>query len=271
MSGNRDSAEWRAPDTREKTRAAPSRELLYDSPTENFRELLLAHSDFQVRLASSRGRRNKSSMLVNRMYSWRGYKGTARIDEPSNPNLITLQACREDKVFGTLCLGLDSEAGLAADDLYRAEIDVYRNAGKRVCEITRLAIDFEHGSKDVFGALFHLAYIYGGLLRGATDVFIEVNPRHVVFYKRMLNFQEAGPCRLCERVNAPAVLLHLEASYMAEQIALYGGHQSGAKRSLYPYFFSKQEQAGLARRLAVLSPWDAEMPARAGTSGKSQP
>lgn len=270
MSGNGDSSESEAVDGREQARAEPSRELLLDRPAEDFSELLLEHSDFQVRLASSRGRRNKSSMLINRMYSWRGYKPTARPDEPSNPNLITLQACREDKVFGTLCLSLDSDAGLAADALYHAEIDEYRQAGKRVCEITRLAIDFEHGSKDVFGALFHLAYIYGGLLRGATDVFIEVNPRHVVFYKRMLNFHEAGPCRICERVNARAVLLHLEACYMAEQIALHGGHQSGAKRSLYPYFFSSQEQKGLARRLAVLSPWDARVFERSGASGKTR-
>lgn len=219
-------------------------------------EVLLEHSDFQVRLASSRGRRSKSSVLVNRMYSWRGYKGSSEAAEPFNPNLITLQACRDDAVFGTLSLRLDSAAGLAADGLYKDELDAYRAAGAKICEITRLAIDFEHGSKDVFGSLFHLAYIYGGLLRGATDVFIEVNPRHVVFYRRMLNFRESGPCRICERVNAPAVLLHLEASYMAEQIALHGGHRGNSKRSLYPYFFPRLEQDGLARRLAALSPWD---------------
>jgi hypothetical protein len=192
-------------------------------------------------------------MLVNRMYSWRGYARIKRNKAASNVNQITLQACREEAVFGTLSLSFDSDAGLAADALYRSEIDAYRRAGAKVCEITQLAIDPEHGSKDVLGALFHLAYIFGGLLRGATDVFIEVNPRHVLFYKRMLNFSEAGPCKICERVNAPAVLLHLDAAHVAKQIALYGGQKAGTKRSLYPYFFSPQEEEGLAGRIATLS------------------
>lgn len=217
------------------------------------KEILLEHRDFQVRLASTRGRRSKSSMLVNRMYSWRGYKQLTQDETSLGANQITLQACRKETVFGTLSLCFDSDSGLAADALYRAEVDAYRLTGAKVCEITRLAIDPEHGSKDVLGALFHLAYIFGGVLRGATDVFIEVNPRHVAFYRRMLNFSQAGSCRICERVNAPAVLLHLEAAYVAKQIALYGGHQGGAKRSLYPYFFSAKEEKGLARRIGALA------------------
>jgi hypothetical protein len=142
---------------------------------------------------------------------------------------------------------------LSADGLYRSEIDAYRQAGAKVCEITRLAIDPEHGSKEVLGALFHLAYMLGGILHGATDVFIEVNPRHVIFYQRMLNFKQAGSCRMCERVNAPAVLLHLEAAYVAKQVALYGGQQRTGKKSLYPYFFSAAEAEGLMQRIAFLS------------------
>ena len=216
-------------------------------------EILLERSDFQVRLADTRGRRNKSSLLINRMYSWRGYKRHAGTDPALDLNRITLQACHADSVFGTLTVAFDSDTGLAADALYRAEIDAYRNAGAKVCELTRLAVDPKDGSKEVLGALFHLAYIFGGLLRGATDVFIEVNPRHVSLYKRMLDFTQAGECKLCERVDAPAVLLHLEVSYVAEQIARYGGHHGRGKRSLYPYFFSKQEEHGLARRIARLA------------------
>lgn len=215
-------------------------------------EVLFERSDFYVRLADTRGRRNKSSVLINRLYSWRGYKGTVQGESFQDVNRITLQACHADSVFGTLTVAFDSDAGLAADALYRTEIDAYRSSGAKVCELTRLAVDPQNGSKDVLGALFHLAYIYGGLLRGTTDVFIEVNPRHVSFYKRMLDFEEAGECKLCERVDAPAVLLHLEVAYVADQVVRYGGHRGKGKRSLYPYFFSKQEEEGLARRIARL-------------------
>jgi hypothetical protein len=68
--------------------------------------------------------------------------------------------------------------------LYREEIDAYRRTGAKVCELTRLAIDPVHGSKEVLGARFHLAYIFGRQLGGITDVSIEANPRHVAFYRR---------------------------------------------------------------------------------------
>ena len=216
-------------------------------------EILLERSDFQVRLADTRGRRSKSSLLINRMYSWRGYKRNGVTDLSHDLNRVTLQACHRDNVFGTLTVAFDSHAGLAADALYGAEIDAYRQAGAKVCELTRLAVDPKDGSKEVLGALFHLAYIYGALLHGSTDVFIEVNPRHVSFYKRMLDFEQAGECRMCERVDAPAVLLHLEVAYVAEQIARYGGHRGRGKRSLYPYFFSEREAEGLARRIGRLA------------------
>jgi hypothetical protein len=214
-------------------------------------EILLERSDFQVRLADSRGRRNKSSLLINRMYSWRGYKRSENNDRSQEVDRITLQACRADTVFGTLTLAFDSKAGLAADALYHSEIEAHRKCGAKVCELTRLAVDPKDGSKEVLGALFHLAYIYGGLLRGVTDVFIEVNPRHVSFYRRMLDFEQVGEQKMCERVDAPAVLLHLEVAYVAEQIARYGGHRGRGKRSLYPYFFSKQEEEGLVGRIVL--------------------
>jgi hypothetical protein len=218
----------------------------------DFEKVLVEGSDFRVRLADNHGRRNKSSMLINRRYSWRGYKNEPGSDLSPAANHITLQACRGDAVFGTLSLAFDSPSGLAADTLYKVEIDRYRGPVSRVCELTRLAIDPEHGSKEVLGALFHLAYIFGDLLGPATDVFIEVNPRHVVFYKRMLHFRQVGERRMCPRVNAPAVLLHLDVAHVTDQIARYGGTRDPTQRSLYPYFFSKLEQEGLEQRIARL-------------------
>ena len=211
-------------------------------------ELLIERSDFHIRLANNRGRRNRSSVLIQRMYSWRGYHADMADDMAHEANRVTLQACRDNNVFGTLTVNFDSATGLAADALYRREIDGFRNSGACVSEVTQLAVDPEYGSKEVLGALFHLAHMLC-VMRGTTDVFIEVNPRHVAFYQRMLNFRRAGEAKLCERVNAPAVLLHVEIAYMTEQIARYGGHHGRGKRSLYPYFFSRHEMEGLPRRI----------------------
>ena len=98
---------------------------------------------------------------------------------------MTLQACRGDSTFGTMTIGFDSPADWLPTRCTRQSLTIDRSRNRCVCELTRLAIDGELRSKDVLGALFHLAYIFGALMRGVTDVFIEVNPRHVVFYKRI--------------------------------------------------------------------------------------
>lgn len=215
------------------------------------REILLERSDFHVRLANTRGRRSQVSMLLKRMYSWRGYQWEMP-DDPPRANEITLQACREEQTFGTITLRLDSASGLLADALYGDEIRAFRRGGRKVGELGRLAIDPEYGSKEVLASLFHLVYIFCRLRR-LTDVFIEVNPRHVSFYQRMLGFEKVGEEKICERVGAPAVLLRLDLSHADEQITLHGGHSGPPARSLYPYFFSKVEEEGLRRRIVQSS------------------
>jgi hypothetical protein len=56
---------------------------------------------------------------------------------------------------------------------------------------------------------------------------------------------------MCPRVGAPAVLMHLDFAYATEQIAKYGGTFAEIEgvRSIYPYFFSPQDEAGITARL----------------------
>ena len=178
----------------------------------------LRHDDFQIRLADSDEHHNQCNKLVNAMYEWRGYGPQSEARETS-ANEVTLLALRHQNVIGTLTICRDSPSGIPADELYRAHIDAYRRRGASVCEITRLAIDPAHRSKHVLEALFYHAYVHAGICGGATDAFIEVNPRHVSFYKRLLKFDQIGEEKICERVNAPAILLHRHAASVAQQVA----------------------------------------------------
>ena len=229
----------------------PLTSLVLDQPeSPEVRDLAVNRRLFKIRLADSDGRRSSASMLINKMYSWRGYN-TSSPPTGENPNRITLVASDEGETLGTLSLGLDSEIGLLVDEMYKAEVDAIRQEGRSVCELTKLAVDQQRGSKRVLAALFHIAYVYGRTLNQVTDVFIEVNPRHVAFYQRMLGFVQAGEARACPRVSAPAVLLRLQLSYVDEQISKFGGQAElgRGERSLYPYFFSKREEMGIARRV----------------------
>ncbi len=211
-------------------------------------ELLLTRPDFQLRLANSGELQNESGALVRRMYAWRGYKPTEHMSI-RRANEATLQVCAGEQVFGTLTVQYDCDAGLAADELYRSELDIYRRAGARVAGLTRLAVNPELGSKEVLGALFHGAYVFCGPLGRVSDVFIEVNPRHVGFYQRMLNFRQAGEPKMCPRVDAFAVLLHVDVAFVGEQASRYGGTRVQGERSLYPYFCSTAEAEQLTRRV----------------------
>lgn len=221
--------------------------LLDETPDEEF---VLKRSGYNIRLVDTPRQRIRAGMLIERMYSWRGYHtDTAAAAMPGNINQLTLEASSEHQIFGTLTLGMDSEEGLLADELYAREINSFRGKGKRVCELSKLAIDSEYSSKEMLASLFHLAYIFGRNIHKATDLFIEVNPRHAGFYKRMLGLRQIGEERTCRRVQAPAVLMHLELGYVDTQIASLAGSYKSGERSLYPYFFSRHEEAGLARRL----------------------
>ena len=84
----------------------------------------VSRQEFKVRLATNEDRRKSASMLIEKMYSWRGYE-TDNLNR--DPNRITLVAHQENQVAGTSTLGLDSDKGLVVDELYKAEIDVLKS------------------------------------------------------------------------------------------------------------------------------------------------
>lgn len=208
--------------------------------------------NFRIRLADTEKGRNSASMLINKMYGWRGYGDNHQIK--LSPSQIMITASDKEKVIGTVTLGMDSENGLSADEIFKAEIDTVRERGGKICELTKLAFDPEIRSKFAMAALFHIVFIYARRLNGCTDVFIEVNPRHRKFYEKMLGFKRMSEVRTNSRVNAPAYLLWLDIGFVEEQIRLYGGTSDTAEnsRSLYPYFFSQHEERGIQGRILSL-------------------
>jgi hypothetical protein len=190
-------------------------------------------------------------MLINRMYAWRGYSGDHKPTD--DPNRITLTATDKGDVVGTLSIGIDSEIGLMADEVFKEELDAHRQRGARLCEFTKFAFDPSVRSKTALANVFHLAVIYARDMHGCTDIVIEVNPRHRRFYERMLGFRKEGQLKINPRVDAPAYLLRVNLDFVTEQISLFGGSYAAAgeteERSFYPYFFSPREERGIINRL----------------------
>jgi hypothetical protein len=206
---------------------------------------------FKIRVVKNANWHERTHSLVERRYSWRGY--TVSPPEFDASGRLTLSASVEDTTVATISAGLDSAQGMYVSALYPDVVQALRDEGRKLCEFTRLAVDESVRSRAVLGAIFHVANMYVFNLHRCTDVLVEVNPRHVLFYQRMLGFKQAADERLDPAVNAPAVLLRLDLGYSAKEIARLGGRRKVARRerSFYPYFFAADEEAEIVGRLRL--------------------
>jgi hypothetical protein len=168
-----------------------------------------ARAGYVLCMANNESQWREVADLVDRMYSWRGYKCESSVASSEDCNRTVFQVRRGERVIATLTLRMDSENGLLADGLYGDEIDLFRRMGGKLCELTGLAVAPDEDSPEVLRALFQAAHLVGHGQHGASDVFIEINPRHVSYYRR-IGFRAVGPLRTCPRVAAPAILMHLD-------------------------------------------------------------
>ncbi len=247
-----------APDSAPAGRPSPHSGGFNPAPA-GAQKLIVSHDfhyldcDFRVCMFAGRELPPPASMLVNRAYTRLGYvlRDPNRVAEAEPAAAAVLHAVHGDRTLGTLSVNLDSRAGLQADTLYREQIDAFRTQG-RSCEFTRLALDTEHAGREVLCSLFYMAYVFSHLVHRAKHLFIEVNPRHQCFYEHMLGFRRVGEQKLCQRVNAPAVLLHLDFRFTREQVHRSRLGQSVPGTTLYRYAIPAADERLLVHRMNVL-------------------
>lgn len=205
---------------------------------------------FKIKTAESEERRGMVNSLLKSRYGWRGYREVA-LPTDKSVHKFTLTAVEGPATIGTITVSFDGPKRLSADDAFAPEVAALREKGHKVCEFTKLAIDPTVGTKRVLAALFHVAYIVAHRIRGHDMLIIEVNPRHVRYYERMLGIKVLAGERMNTSVNAPAVLLGVEFSYIMSQIGEFGGQpeRAATERSLYPFAFSLSEEAGILSRM----------------------
>ena len=205
---------------------------------------------FKVKTADSLERRSRVNNLLKDRYGWRGYQ---QVSLPTDPtvNRFTLTAVEDELVIGTITVAFDNPARLGADEAFGPEVSALRAEGRRICEFTKLAIDPAVGTKRVLATLFHVAYIVAHRIRGHDMLVMEVNPRHVRYYERMLGCKILAEERVNKAVNAPAVLLGSPFSHIMAQIGEFGGRPEAAarERSLYPFALSLREEAAVISRM----------------------
>jgi len=168
-----------------------------------------------------------SEALVSDRYAWRGYGSVERGLGDAEQRELTLLAWSRNCAVGTMTVGFDDGAGLLADRTYASNLDAIRTQGRVVCEFTRFAVAAGADSRATISGLFDLSYVLARKMLGVTDVVVEVNPRHVGFYRRAFGFVSISDVRVCERVNAPAILLRLNVDELELRLSANGARMPG--------------------------------------------
>jgi predicted N-acetyltransferase YhbS len=232
---------------------------------------------FGIRAADTEADRRRARELVERMFGWRGYRATHC--EARSECALTFIATDGDQVVATIAVRVDGPLGLATDGLYRPELDAMRARGARLCEFTQLAVDRSLRSKELLARLFHAAMIYARGIRGCSDVVIEVNPRHALYYERMFDFVPLGPERIDPRVNAPAVPMGLDLAHSERQVvrSRTAEGRRDLRRTLYPLFFAESEELAMVAHLRqpgvptlshILSPRECRFPSASESAAR---
>jgi hypothetical protein len=210
----------------------------------------VAAADFTYRIAETREDIEGAVRLVYRNYIELGYCHLNRFGVHFYlfdvlPETRTLVALHGDRVVATLTLVFDSPLGLPSGKLYAAELDALRSGGRRLVEVSKLAVDRDLGARGlaVLKGIFRLGWLASARVRGCTDFVIMVEPHHERFYARSLLFERAGELKPDpEAKDAPSLLLRLRLAEGPERYRAAFGEEP-KEANPYWYFVQSPEVA----------------------------
>jgi len=212
--------------------------------------------NFSFSVASDFGQLGECYSLAYREYLKKGYVKSENISQMivndydlNKTTMVVMAKNKLQEVVGTLTIVVDDNRGLPCDELFSNELTTMRQNGAKLAEVVRLAISSEfQNSKEILVGMFNLVCNYIKNITCGSDLLIEVNPRHVKYYQRLLLFKIMSDVRECHRVEgAPAVLLCLnKADVLAYRKS---GQEKEYLKSLHPHLSTGLEELHLANMI----------------------
>lgn len=155
------------------------------------------------------------------------------------PEMATFVAKAKGKVIAVTSVLPDSiDLGLPSDQCFRDALDSLRNHGRRVSEITNLAVDPEYRNTPAFFELTRCCFAHA-LAHGCDDLFIAISPEHARFFEQVLLFEPMGGQRSYSEEIEDIVegkrlnLRGLEARAIARDVLL------GDEALLHDFFYQR--------------------------------
>ena len=221
---------------------------LIDIFPEQMTEELLPQVDFRV--VRTRSELEKAYSLVYKEYLKKGFtrKNPYRLRLSFYNALAettTLIAIKDNsEILATATIVSDSDFGLPMEDIFKAEIEQLRDYGKKICEITMLAVDtdfFKHNfpalpfssSLYVF-SFFKVIFDYIQYIIGFDIMCAAVHPHRKHIFDHLL-FQDVGTEKKYYTANgAPAIAKYLDIHSVEKRLRKPG------KERLYKIFMLQQ-------------------------------
>ena len=217
----------------------------------------------RVELATQREHFEQAFRLVYREYLRKGYCAANPFQmriilHNALPETVTFCLWRNDILLGTASVVADSPMGLPMEDVYPDEVRTLRNKGRKLCEVSLLALNSEVIGKGILPlyfaerlrALFHLfkpIFWYARKTLGFTDLCIAMNPTHKMLYSS-LHFEQFGGEKVYQSVNGnPSIAMRLNFDDIDER----GKKTPG----LYKLFIGKSLEIP---RITDIFHWNAE-------------
>ena len=174
------------------------------------------------------------------------------------PETATFCLWRADTLLATASLILDSPMGLPMEEVYPEEIQNLRKQGRKLCEVSLLALNSDIISKGILPIYFAerlrcLYQIFKPILWyarntvGHTDLCIAMNPTHKMLYSS-LYFEQFGEERIYESVKGnPSIAMRLNFDQLEERAKKTPG--------LHKLFLENSLQL---RKISEIFRWNAE-------------
>ena len=187
----------------------------------------------RVELATKKEHFEEAFKLVYREYLKKGYcfpnPSEMRLSiYNAHPETATFCLWRQNTLLGTASLVFDSPLGLPLESIYSSEVAELRRQGRKLCEVSLLALNSDlisKGIKPLYFAerlrrLYHLfkpVFWYARKTIGTTDMCIAMNPVHKMLYSS-LYFEQFGVERTYESANNnPSIAMRLSFEQIEER------------------------------------------------------
>lgn len=224
-------------------------------------------NDITFKIASTRDELEQAYRLLQRVYVQEGYADNNDTElrfgvHNAAPQTTTFVGKQGDRVVITMTLFVDSILGLPMESLYEKELNKLRAQGHSLGEVGGLASDPDYRDRSQLlpFLITKIMFTYAEQYLGLDKLVVTVNPKHQLFYQKIIMFRRLGKNKDYGHVKGhPAVPLCLNVKKANKKYRKTYAKMPPEK-NLHDFFFVRQSPSILLpKKKSPLAIWNADL------------